>query len=145
LLFQYLAAFQEEIMRYMKWVGLAAGILLIVACFLPWVVIESHQITISGVDATGTRFGKPGYLNLLLVVFFLLFHFIPKLWAKRANLIVAGFNTAWVIRNFFLIAVCRGGECPERKIGLYMMLLASLLILVSALFPEMKEGEMEKG
>jgi hypothetical protein len=132
-------------MRYMKWIGLGAAILLIVACFLPWVVIESHHITISGVDSTGTKFGKPGYLNLVLVALFLVFHFTPKLWAKRANLLIVGFNTAWVIRNFFLIAVCRGGECPERKLGLYMIMLASLLMLLSALFPEMEEREIKKG
>jgi hypothetical protein len=124
--------------------GLGAAVMLIAACFLPWVFIESHQLTVSGVDATGTKFGKPGYLHLIFVAFFLVFHLIPRLWAKRANLLVVGFNSAWAIRNFFLIAVCRGGECPERKIGLYLMLLASLLMLLSALFPEMKEGEMRK-
>jgi hypothetical protein len=57
-------------MRYMKWIGLAAGVLLIVSCFSPWVVIESRQITISGIDATGTNFGKPGYLHLLFAILF---------------------------------------------------------------------------
>ncbi len=130
-------------MRYMKWIGLAAGILLIVSCFSPWVVIESQQITVSGIDATGTNYGKPGVMHLVLVFFFLVFHLIPKLWAKRTNLLIVGINAGWAIRNFFLIAVCRGGECPSRKSGLYMMLLASLLILVSALFPSMPDEEMK--
>ncbi len=128
----------------MKWIGLAAAILLTVACFSPWVVIESRHITISGIDATGTNYGKPGYLHLVLVVTFLLFHFIPRVWAKRANLLVVGINTAWAIRNFFLIAVCRGGECPERKMGIYMLLLASLLMLLAALFPDVELDEKKK-
>ena len=131
-------------MRYMKWIGLAAAVLLIVACFSPWVIIESRNITISGVDTTGSKFGKPGYLHLLMVFFFLIFHFTPRLWAKRFNLLVVGINTAWFIRNFFLIAVCRGGECPERQSGLYMLLLATILMLVAALFPDMEITETKK-
>lgn len=122
----------------MKWIGLAAALLLIAACFSPWVVIESRRITVSGVDATGTNFGKPGFLHLVFVAFFLVFHFIPKLWSKRANLLVVAFNSAWAIRNFFLIATCRGGECPERQFGLYMLLLSSLLLLLAALFPDVR-------
>lgn len=131
-------------MRYMKWIGLAAAVLLIVACFSPWVIIESRNITISGMDTTGSKFGKPGYLHLLMVFFFLIFHFTPRLWAKRFNLLVVGINTAWFIRNFFLIAVCRGGECPERQSGLYMLLLATMLMLVAALFPDMEITETKK-
>lgn len=131
-------------MRYMKWIGLAAAVLLIVACFSPWVIIESRNITISGMDTTGSKFGKPGYLHLLMVFFFLIFHFTPRLWAKRFNLLVVGINTAWFIRNFFLIAVCRGGECPERQSGLYMLLLATILMLVAALFPDMEIPETKK-
>lgn len=125
-------------MRYIKWIGLGAALLLIISCFIPWVIIESRHITVSGVDAAGTAYGKPGYLHLVLVVFFLFFHFTPRLWAKRANLLVVGLNTAWAIKNFFLIAVCRGGECPERQAGLYLMLAGSLLLLVAALFPDME-------
>lgn len=131
-------------MRYMKWIGFGAALLLIAACFSPWVVIGSRNITVSGIDATGTNFGKPGYLHFLFTAFFLVFHFVPKLWAKRANLLVVGFNSAWAIRNFFLIATCRAGECPERKIGMYMLLLASLLMLLAALFPDIELNKKKK-
>lgn len=113
-----------------------SAILLIISCCTPWVVIESRQITISGIDATGTNFGKPGYLHFVLAFFYILFTLIPKLWAKRANLPVVAINSAWTIRNFLLVAVCRGGECPSRQIGLWLLLLASLIMLVAALFPD---------
>ena len=128
----------------MKWIGLAAAILLIVSCFTPWVFIESRNITVSGIDSTGTNFGKPGYFNLLLTFFFLLFHFIPKVWAKRSNLIITALNLGWAIKNYLMISACMGGDCPEKKTGMYLMLLSSLLMLVSALFPDMKMPE-EKG
>lgn len=125
-------------MRYMKWIGLAAAILMVVSCFSPWVFIESKNITVSGIDAAGTNFGKPGYLHFFMTAFFLAFNFIPRIWAKRANLLVTALNIGWAIRNYFIISACMGGECPEKKSGMYMMLLASVLMLLAALFPDMK-------
>jgi len=122
----------------MNWLALAVAVLLIISCFIPWVYIESRNITISGIDATGTNYGKPGYFHIVLVTFFIVFTLIAKVWAKRFNLIVVALNTAWAARNFFIIATCQGGECPERKIGLYLMLIASLLMLLTALFPDLE-------
>jgi hypothetical protein len=125
-------------MRYMKWIGLAVAVLMIVSCISPWVFIESKNITVSGIDATGTNFGKPGYFHFIMTAFFLVFNFIPRLWAKRINLVVTALNLGWAIRNYFIISACAAGECPEKKTGIYMMLLASVLMLVSALFPDME-------
>jgi hypothetical protein len=130
----------------MKWIGLAASILLVVSCFSPWVFIVSRNITVSGIDAVGTNFGKPGYFHFVCAFCFLLFHFMPKIWAKRLNLLVSALNLSWAIRNFFIIAACYGGECPERKIGLYLVLISSVLILVTSLFPDMKvKNENKQG
>jgi hypothetical protein len=128
----------------MKWIGLVAVILLIVSCFLPWVFISSQKIIVSGVDSTGTNFGKPGYTHFVLGFFFIVFHFIPKLWAKRVNLLIVALNIAWAIRNYFIISMCRVGECPEKQIGLWLVLLASALILIAALFPDVKLKEEKK-
>ncbi|MGB3005669.1 MAG: hypothetical protein WBC06_04105, partial [Chitinophagaceae bacterium] len=125
----------------MKWIGLAAGGLLIASCFMPWVLIESRNITISGLDSTGTNYGKPGVFHLFFAALFLIFHLIPQLWAKRFNLPVAALNIAWAIRNYLVIATCQVGECPDRKLGLYMMLLGSVLMLAAALFPDIKLKE----
>ena len=132
---------QLFLMRYMKWIGLVAVMLLIVSCFLPWVIIDSQKIIVSGVDSTGTNFGKPGYTHFVLGFFFIIFHFIPKLWAKRVNLLIVALNIAWAIRNYFIISMCRVGECPEKQIGLWLVLLASVLILIAALFPGIKLKE----
>ena len=125
----------------MKWIGLLGVILLIVSCFLPWVIITSQNITVTGVESTGTNFGKPGYTHFVLGFFFIIFHFIPRLWAKRVNLLIVALNIAWAVRNYFIITMCREGECPEKQIGLYLVLLSSLLLLLSALFPDMKLKE----
>jgi len=128
----------------MKWVGLVAVILLVVSCFLPWVSIISKNIVVSGIDSTGTNFGKPGYTHFVLSVFFIIFHFIPKLWAKRTNLLVVALNIAWAIRNYFIISMCREGECPEKQIGLWLVMFASVLMLIAALFPDVQLKEEKK-
>jgi hypothetical protein len=128
----------------MKWVGLIAVILLVVSCFIPWVFIPSKNIVVSGVDSTGTNFGRPGYTHFVLSVFFIIFHFITKLWAKRVNLLIVALNIAWAIRNYFIISMCREGECPEKQIGLWLVMLASVLMLVTALFPDVKLKEENK-
>lgn len=131
-------------MRYMKWIGLLAVILLIVSCFLPWVIITSQNITVSGVDSTGTNFGKPGYAHFVLGFFFIVFHLIPKLWAKRVNLLIVALNIAWAVRNYFIISTCREGDCPEKQMGLWLVLLASALMLIAALFPDIELKEEKK-
>ncbi len=130
-------------MRWMKWTGLAASVLLIISCFSTWVIIVSKNIAVSGVDATGTNFGKPGYFHFLFTFFFILFTLIPRIWAKRTNLLITALNLSWAIRNYFIISACRGGDCPEKQTGIYLLLIASLLMLASALFPDIKLPEQK--
>ncbi|MBC7948338.1 MAG: hypothetical protein H7Y42_10695 [Chitinophagaceae bacterium] len=125
----------------MKWFGALAAILLVVACFLPWVTIPSRGLVVTGVDSEGTRFGKPGFFYFLTSTFFLLFSFVPRIWAKRANLAVTALNLAWGIRNFFIITLCRAGDCPEKQAGIYLALAASIVMLLAALFPDIRLKE----
>lgn len=125
-------------MRFLKWAGALAAVLLVISCFLPWITIPFKDILLTGVDTTGTNFGKPGYFHFLTASLFLLLHFIPRIWAKRWNLLVIGLNTGWALRNFLLIPACSGGICPNREIGLYLMAFSSVLMLIAGLFPQMK-------
>ena len=130
----------------MKWTGIVAAILLIMACCMTWVTIplsSSHgvgsgEVVVSGIDAAGTNFGKPGYFHFVATFFFLLFTLIPRVWAKRANLAVTAVNMAWAVRNYFVVTMCRGGDCPDKHVAVYVILAASLLMLVSSLLPDLK-------
>ena len=124
--------------RIIKWLGILSALTLIVAAFLPWVVIVSKNITVTGIDTTGTNFGKPGYFHIAMTFLFLLFTFIPRVWAKRSNLLVSALNMGWAIRNYFIITACEGGECPVKKTGLYLSLGCSVIILIASLFPDMQ-------
>lgn len=125
-------------MRHMKWVGVTAAGLLIVSCFMVWVTIPSKSLTVTGVEAVGTSFGRPGYLHLLLILFYIPFSLIPRIWAKRTNLAVTALNMAWAIRNYYFITACRSGDCPEKHTGIYLVMLACFVMLVAALFPDIK-------
>ena len=130
-------------MRWMKWTGIVAAVLLVISCFLTWVVIVSRNIIVTGVNAGGTNYGKPGYFNLLMTLFFLAFTLTPKIWAKRINLLVTAMNLAWAVRNYFIISACSAGDCPEKHTGIFLLLLASVLMLVSSLFPDLKLPEQK--
>ena len=123
-------------MRVMKWLGTVAAFILLAVCFYPWVKIESKNIMVRGVDAASIGLGKPAYLHFILIFFFLLFTFTPKIWAKRSNLLVTALNLGWALRNYFVLITCQGGECPDKQLAIYMLIPASALMLFSALFSD---------
>ena len=131
-------------MRFAKWIGLIAAIVLIGSCFSTWVYISTKNIAVSGVNTTGTSFGKPGYFHLLLVFFFLVLSFIPRVWAKRSNLLITALNLAWAVRNYFIISSCHMGDCPEKKAAIFLLIPCGVLMLIAALFPDIKLQEGKK-
>jgi hypothetical protein len=122
-----------------KHIGLVAGLLLIIACYMPWVLIHSRDLVITGMQAAGTSYGKPGLLHLILLVFYFPFTLTNKLWAKRMNLLVVALNLSWMLRNFLIIGICRGGECPDKQVGFYLVSVACFLMLLTALFPSVSK------
>lgn len=106
---------------------------LLVSCFLPWVSIESRGITITGVETTGTLYGKPAYFHFFWVGLYLCVLLFNNVWARRVAMVFAAFNLAWAARNFLLLPACQMGECPVRRIGLYLLLAASLALVFAGL------------
>lgn len=124
-------------MKNLKWVGLLAAGLLVLSCFQDWVIVKSINLHISGVQTEGTTFGKPAAMHFLLTAFFVVFTLVPRVWAKRFNLLAGSINLAWALRNYFEVGACSGGECPEKQVGIYLMLGASIVMLISTFFPDM--------
>ncbi|MFZ5978497.1 MULTISPECIES: hypothetical protein [Hydrotalea] len=128
-------------MKYAQTIGIIAAILMVAVCFMPWIYIPSLQLTISGVHGTVNEqftFGKQilaqSFFSVLLIAFFAL----PKVWAKRTNLFVGFINMAWAIKNFTLFSLCREGECPEVKPGLYITVGLAVIVLLMTLLPRLK-------
>lgn len=125
-------------MKYSKWFGLTGVLLVLIAAFQPWVVIASKNIIVTGLQTTGTNFGKPALLNIIAAVIAAIFFMVQSVMAKRMNIFFCSFNLAWAFRNFIILSTCRAGECPEKKFGLYLLLIASVLMMIAALLPDVK-------
>lgn len=127
----------------MRPISIAAVILLIGSGFLPWAYINFgtlHDALLTGMDTGATNYGKPALLSIMFAVLFFITIWIPKVWAKRTGLFLAVVILAWNLRNFFLFQ-CEMGYCPEKRIGLYLTLLAAIAIMVCAALPYVPEKD----
>ncbi len=124
-------------MKYSQLIGIIAAIGIIIISFLPWSYLASIHLQVTGMQATGTDFGKPGLLNIILVSISIVFFSTPKIWAKRWNLLIAVLNLAWAVRNFILISTCMYGDCPELKPAIYLLPAFAAIIMVMTFLPKM--------
>ena len=123
-------------MKYSQTIGIIASLILIGLCYSTWVYIPSLQLHLTGFNTVGTYWGKPGLLHVLFSGLLILFFAIPKIWAKRVNTFIAAINVAWAFRNYIVITSCFMGECPEKKISIYLVILVPVIILITSLLPK---------
>lgn len=125
------------VMKYANQIGAFLAAVVIITCFITWVKIPDTDITISGFATEGTRYGKPGLINVFMSGIAFVLFLIPKIWAKRVNFFFSGFNLAWAFRNFILLSTCHAGDCPDRQPAFFIYLIAAVLQLVMAFVPRM--------
>jgi hypothetical protein len=125
-------------MKHSQTIGIIATLALAAMCFLPWTVIVSQQLTITGFQTTGTSFGRPGVLSVTMAVILLVMFLVPAVWAKRTNLFVAALNLAWSFRNYLLVSSCLMGECPEKQPAIYALVALAIIIQVMTLLPRLE-------
>ena|SRR6218665_3397690 len=126
--------------KYSKWIGLAAAVLLIAVCFMPWTYHTDIQKTFTGFFSEKGMYGRPGKLLIFLSVLSIVFILTPRIWAKRAHLFTSGLLVAYAIKTYILYTSCYNAYCPDKKLGIYLVLFLPLLQFVMALFPDMKIG-----
>jgi hypothetical protein len=132
-------------MKYSKWIGLVAAVVVIVVCYMPWIYVPSAQLEIGGMYASGKQnFGRPGLMNMVMAIGAALMFLLPFIWAKRTNIFFCGFNIAWTIRNYILLSKCYGGDCPVKKTGLYILIIASVIMLLVSFFSDIEVKEEKK-
>ncbi|PSL43460.1 hypothetical protein CLV51_108150 [Chitinophaga niastensis] len=115
-------------------IGVLAALLVIVCAFFPWSVIESRHLVFTGVNGTGSSYGEPGKLNIVLSVMAIILFLVKNSWISKINLFVGGFLAAWTLRNMLLYARCEMGECPQPGVALYISLAAALVVFGCVLF-----------
>ena len=128
-------------MKYSQTVGAIAVFLLIAVCALPWIYIPSLQLTLSGFNgkvSNNLTFGMQAKGYIFFAMYLIPFFFIQKILIKRINIFIALLNLGWCIKNYILFSMCRSGECPEVKLGLYLMLLLGIVIQVMTFLPKIE-------
>ena len=124
-------------MKYSQPLGIAACLALIINCFFPWSYVADIQLTMTGWQG-GSNLGRPGLFNIVLCSVMIVFFLVPRIWAKRTNVIIGALNIAWSLRNYLLVGACSGGMCPEKKAGIFLLLFLSFFIEIMTFLPPIK-------
>jgi len=129
--------------KILHWIGLTACIILIVSCFMPWayyadanITDEAHR-TFTGFYSYGNNYGRPGKMLVAIGVVVFTLMLLPKIWAKRTNLFVCALGVGYAVKTYILFVSCYNAYCPEKKAGIFLMLIASVVMLVSSAFPHL--------
>ena len=122
-------------MKYSNFLGFAAAILLIISSFLPWTYHPDLEKTFTGFFSQDNIYGKPGKVFIFFSTIAIIFFLIPRVWAKRWNLLVAALTVAYAIKSFILFSGCYRGTCPIIRAGLWLMLGSAIVMMIMALIP----------
>ncbi len=129
--------------KILHWVGLTACLVLIVACFMPWSYFADASIpdtadrTFTGFYSYKNNYGKPGKFLVMIAVIGFVLMVLPKIWAKRANLFVCALGVGYAVKSYILFVSCYNAYCPEKKAGIFLMLIACITMLLAAAFPHL--------
>lgn len=131
------------LLKVLHWLGITACIVLMVSCFLPWTYHADIDQTFTGFYSYLNRYGRPGKFLTFFTIIALVFMLLPKIWAKRANLFICAFNAAYAVKTFVLFGSCYNNYCPQKAVGLYLMIASAIIILLAAVFPNVKLMEKQ--
>ncbi len=125
-------------MKYYKWIGFFACALLIISCFLPWAYYADLNKTFNGFFSEKNNYGKPGKFFVFFAIISIVLIYLDKIWAKRTLLFFAALNIGYLIKTYILFTSCYNTYCPEKRIGLYLLIISSVFIMIVSIFPDMK-------
>jgi hypothetical protein len=131
-------------MKYSQWIGIAAAVLLTIACYMPWAYFPDLGKEFTGFFSEQNRYGRPGRILTFFSAVMVMMFLIPKIWAKRINLFVAAITFAYAIRCYWLFTNCYRGICPEKRTGVFLLLLASAITLAAALLPDLATKQEQR-
>jgi hypothetical protein len=130
-------------MKYSQWIGVAAAIALIISGFVNWTWYPDIHKYFTGYFSENNIYGKPGKIFSFLSAIAIVFYLIPKVWAKRWNLLVCSIVLAYSIKTFILFSACYRGVCPVRQPGLWLMLVSACIMMLCALLPDLSINNKE--
>ena len=125
-------------MKYSNWLGIFTALLLIVSAFLPWTYHPDIDQVFTGFYSMENAYGKPGKLLIFFALVASVFFVIPKVWAKRWNILICSIGFAYAIKSFLLFSGCYKGICPDKLYGIWMMTGSALVMLIVSFLPSGK-------
>jgi hypothetical protein len=131
-------------MKYSHWIGIAAAIILVLSGFLPWTYHPDIDKTFTGFFSENRAYGKPGNVFVFMCAITIAFFAIQRIWAKRWNVFLCAIVLSYALRCYIVYTGCYRGTCPDKKVGIWVMLLSAILMMVMALFPDMKVKQERK-
>jgi hypothetical protein len=130
--------------RFINWLGIAACVVLIISCFLPWTYHADVQKEFTGFYSELNKYGRPGKFIIIFTSVILVFMLLPKIWAKRTNLFLGAMLVAYAVKTYILYTSCYMAYCPEKKAGVFLMLFSSVAVFIGVIFPNMKLKDAKK-
>jgi hypothetical protein len=124
-------------MKYSQWIGTAAALLLIAACFMPWAYFPDLGKDFTGFFSEKNIYGRPGKVLIFFSIVEILLFAVPRVWAKRTNIFVTVLAIAFAIKSYILYTSCYGGICPDKRVGIFVMLGSAIIALLAALLPDL--------
>ncbi len=124
--------------KYLNWLGILAGILLLISCAMPWAFYADVNESFTGFYSHANIYGKPGKLLSILAIIAIVFMFLPKVWAKRTNLFICALAVGYAIKSYILYTSCYNAYCPQKLPWVFVMLIATIVMQIAAIFPDVK-------
>jgi hypothetical protein len=121
--------------RYSKWVTLFGALLMIAACYLPWAFYPDLNKSFNGFFSENNIYGKPAKLLISFALFNVLAQVVNSVFMKRVNLLLMALGFAYAIKSYIVYAECYKGYCPQKQIGIYLMVFASAMLLITSVLP----------
>ena len=128
-------------MKYSQYIGVLAALVLIGSCFVNWTWYPDIEKYFTAFNTVENVYGKPGKLLIFFCVIAIAFYLIPRIWAKRWNMMFCGLNLAYAIKTFILFSACYRGICPDKQPGIWVMLVAAVIMMIATLVPDLKMRE----
>jgi hypothetical protein len=128
-------------MKYSQRIGIAAALILIAACFLPWAYYPDLQKSFTGFFSEGNFYGRPGKVFVFFASLAIILFLIPRVWAKRVNMFIGALTVAFAIKSYILYTACYRGICPDKLAGIWLVLVASVAMSLATVLPDMKLKE----
>lgn len=125
-------------MKYYKYLVVIASIGVIVSSFMPWTYYPDIDDTFTGFYSKDNLLGNPGYILCFFAVTSIIAAFVNKTIVKHVGLGLAAVNIAYVIKVYVSYTGCYLGTCPVKLTGIYLLILFSVVLLIAALFPDLK-------